>query len=499
MWLEVTLKSSAGEIELSTVGGASGVFLLDGVRGFGLPEREIESTPLPAVHGSVFRSTRFGESEMMLPVAFRDTDQSQVSVRVREFERVLVPASSEPVELIVRAPELGTVRRRWCYYVDGLQGGLGGQDSHVWWRHCAVKLLALDPLWFGVTRVQEQRVAAARKAFITGADPRVQRVNLAENPTFSSFHNVVLYRGQSHTRSLTDTEGIDGGSGLILTAKAAGSGGISTGLRSTSTLPPASLFAGRVMVRASAPMSVEARFSRQDTPASEWAYLGTPAVVEAPAGEWVAVEARTDAAHTLHKVSLDLNVTSPDGGPMPIGESITVSQLIIEAGTETGEFFSGDTPDTSDPDYRWEGAPGRTPSVADGRGASHAYPFFPVMLSDSTVQGAQVINIQGDAEAWPVWEVTGPGEDLLIQNDDTGERIFIRGQFGEKVTITTRPQEQDVTSGSAMDGSLWERVSEDSTFFPLKPGINRIRMSMVNGKPESTVTLKYVEQWLAGF
>ena len=489
MWLEVTLKSSAGEIELSTVGGSSGVFLLDGVRGFGLPEREIESTPLPAVHGSVFRSTRFGESEMMLPVAFRDTDQSRVALRVREFERVLAPASSEPVELIVRAPELGTVRRRWCYYVDGLQGGLGGQDSHVWWRHCAVKLLALDPLWFGQTRVQEQRVSAARKAFITGAAPKLLRVNLAENPNFSSFRHVVRSLGtQSHTRSLTDTGGVNGGSGLIFTATDDDAGGVRTSLQSTSALPPASLFAGRVMVRASAPMRVEARI-----------FPGAPAVVEAPAGEWVAVEARTDKARTLHSVDLDLKVMSPDGGPVPVGESVTLSQLIIEAGTETGEFFSGDTPDTSDTEYRWEGTPGMSPSIADGRGTAHAYPFFPVLLSDSTVQGAHVLNIQGDAEAWPVWEVTGPGEDLLIQNDDTGEKIFIEGQFGEKVTITTRPQEQDVTSASAMDGSLWERVSEDSTFFPLQPGINRIRMSMVNGKPESTVTLKYVEQWLAGF
>lgn len=303
MWLEVTLKSSAGEIQLSTVGGASGVFLLDGVRGFGLPEREIESTPLPAVHGSVFRSTRFGESEMMLPVAFRDENQSKVALRVREFERVLAPASSEPVELIVRAPELGTVRRRWCYYQDGLQGGLGGQDSHVWWRHCAVKLLALDPLWFGQTRVQEQRVSAARKAFLT----------------------------------------------------------------------------------------------------------------------------------------------------------------------------------------------------ASSTGTGAGVPFFPVMLSDSTVEGAYVLDIQGDAEVWPVWEVTGPGEDLLIQNDATGDRIFVEGQIGETITITTRPQEQDVVSASAMDGSLWERVSEDSTFFPLQPGINKVRMSMVSGKPESTVTLKYVEQWMAGF
>ena len=115
------------------------------------------------------------------------------------------------------------------------------------------------------------------------------------------------------------------------------------------------------------------------------------------------------------------------------------------------------------------------------------------------MQGAHVLDIQGDAEAWPVWEVTGPGEDLLIQNDATGDRIFIQGQIGETITITTRPQVQDVTSASAMDGSLWERVSEDSVFFPLQPGINKVRMSMVNGKPESTVTFKYVEQWLAGF
>lgn len=496
MWLEVTLRSSAGEIELSTVGGASGVFLLDGVRGFGLPEREIESTPLPAVHGSVFRSTRFGESEMMLPVAFRDENQSKVALRVREFERVLAPASSEPVELIVRAPELGTVRRRWCYYVDGLQGGLGGQDSHVWWRHCAVKLLALDPLWFGQTRVQEQRVAAARKAFITGASPRVTRVNLAPNPDITSSYGLVDYSGQGYTRSYRD---IESGGGATYTIAGGGDGGIYMGLRSVSTLPPASLFTGRVMASASVPLKVEARFSARDTPSSGFYFAGPTTEVVLPAGEWLEVPARTDVARTFSMVSLDLKFLSLDGGKIPKGESFTISQLIIEAGTEAGEFFSGDTPDTSGTEYRWEGTPGRSPSIADGRGAAHAYPFFPVLLSDSTVQGAYVLNIQGDAEAWPVWEVTGPGEDLLIQNDDTGERIFIEGQFGETVTITTRPQEQDVVSASVMDGSLWERVSEDSVFFPLQPGVNRIRMSMVNGKPESTVTLEYVEQWMAGF
>lgn len=484
MWLEVTLKSSAGEIELSTVGGASGVFLLDGVRGFGLPEREIESTPLPGVHGSVFRSTRFGESEMMLPVAFRDENQSKVALRVREFERVLAPASSEPVELIVRAPELGTVRRRWCYYVDGLQGGLGGSDSHVWWRHCAVKLLALDPLWFGQTRVQEQRVAAARKAFITGAAPRVQRRNLHPNPRgsygLSGFNLSGVPIGFEYASMSTSVK--NGEPWVTATAQKAGLQG----------------FQLSMLERLTGPVTVSFDVLPGDGVKHLYFHIGS-VKNEFALEPGKRVRLHGFGVQTSPRDGFLVIFSGPDGADLPVGASLGITNVLIEQTDTLGKFFDGDTPDTSDAIYLWEGTPGRSPSVADGRGASHAYPFFPVMLSDSTVQGAYVLSIQGDAEAWPVWEVTGPGEDLLIQNDDTGERIFIRGQFGEKVTITTRPQEQDVTSGSAMDGSLWERVSEYSVFFPLKPGINRIRMSMVNGKPESTVTLKYVEQWLAGF
>lgn len=479
MWLEVTLKSSAGEIELSTVGGASGVFLLDGVRGFGLPEREIESTPLPAVHGSVFRSTRFGESEMMLPIAFRDENQSKVALRVREFERVLAPASSEPVELIVRAPQLGTVRRRWCYYVDGLQGGLGGQDSHVWWRHCAVKLLALDPLWFGQMRVHEQRVAAARKAFITGAAPQVQRRNLHQNPRGA--YGVYGFRAGFGIMGRAAVALSTSSSGVVATVSYAGT------TPTTHVEIPSALPEGVYMC--SVTVTPGPGVTHVWMTGSDW--------VEASEGVPVRVSALiTTQRQTEFNVSFHAGDRS---APVPKGAHVTISDVLIEAGDALGEFFDGDTRNTDTAEYRWEGTPGRSPSIADARGAAHAVPFFPVLLSDSTVQGAYVLSIQGDAEAWPVWEVTGPGEDLLIQNDDTGEKIFIRGQFGETVTITTRPQEQDVVSASAMDGSLWERVSDDSVFFPLQPGINRIRMSMVNGKPESTVTLRYVEQWMAGF
>src|SRR5699024_4250751 len=126
-------------------------------------------------------------------------------------------------------------------------------------------------------------------------------------------------------------------------------------------------------------------------------------------------------------------------------------------------------------------------------------PFLPIVLASSTVDGAYQLNIQGDANAWPIWEITGPGEDLLIENTETEERIFIRGEFGEKVTIDTRPTIADIYSETEDDGELWERVDDDYKLFPLKPGLNKIRITMVNARPNSLVILRYSETWLAGW
>src|SRR5690606_1295766 len=65
-FLRVFLRSTAGEIELSTHDHTAPFKLLDGARGFGLPSRSVESSPLPSANGSVFRSQRFDESEVML-------------------------------------------------------------------------------------------------------------------------------------------------------------------------------------------------------------------------------------------------------------------------------------------------------------------------------------------------------------------------------------------------------------------------------------------------
>ena len=104
--------------------------------------------------------------------------------------------------------------------------------------------------------------------------------------------------------------------------------------------------------------------------------------------------------------------------------------------------------------------------------------------------------MSGDAPAWPVWEISGPGEDLLIENTDTGEQIFIEGEFGEVVTIDTKAG--DIYSESFTQGELWDRTSLDSVLFPLQSGNNSIRVTMVNARPDSEVRLRYREVFRAG-
>ncbi|MEH0058809.1 hypothetical protein [Auritidibacter ignavus] len=124
-------------------------------------------------------------------------------------------------------------------------------------------------------------------------------------------------------------------------------------------------------------------------------------------------------------------------------------------------------------------------------GQGYEVPFFPIMVGGSTLQYEYVLQVAGDAPAY--WEavVTGPGEDFQIMNE-TGDELFIPGRIESPVLIKTRPQEQDIT---LTDGTpVWERVpvGRDS-LFPLLPGRNVVRMSMVGAAPQSEIRLRYRE------
>ena len=64
--------------------------------------------------------------------------------------------------------------------------------------------------------------------------------------------------------------------------------------------------------------------------------------------------------------------------------------------------------------------------------------------------------------------------------------------------MTINAQTGDISSDTFTRGELWDRVSLDSELFALAPGRNRIKITMVNARPDSMVRLRYRETFRAG-
>src|SRR5699024_4567175 len=121
---------------------------------------------------------------------------------------------------------------------------------------------------------------------------------------------------------------------------------------------------------------------------------------------------------------------------------------------------------------------------------AYSFPFFPIFLADSTVQGEHELTVEGDAPVWPVWEIVGPGKDVEIIGPG-GDRIFIEGEVTSPIRVVTEPRKRSITDDT---GLIWERMKPgDDQLFPLQPGINKIKMTMVGGTPESTIKAVYSE------
>lgn len=143
------------------------------------------------------------------------------------------------------------------------------------------------------------------------------------------------------------------------------------------------------------------------------------------------------------------------------------------------------------PDPWWMGED-RTTSLQLGGDTkpflSDTVDFFPVTLSASVVQGDLTIHIDGDADVWPVWEITGPGEDLVIESPQG--RIQVDGVFdaGDVLRIDTRQ--------GRMVPDRWSDTSLDSRLFPLHVGSNHLSITMVGATPDTMVRLVWAERWL---
>lgn len=128
---------------------------------------------------------------------------------------------------------------------------------------------------------------------------------------------------------------------------------------------------------------------------------------------------------------------------------------------------------------------------------SKTSPFFPVILSSSSVAGVFEIRVDGDQPVWPVFTVTGPGTDLTIEAD--GKKLHFEGDIAIGRRITFDSAAGDVYDKNNTNGQLWSKVSLDSDFFQLQPGLNKVKVTFTGATAESLLELSYTPQFLAGY
>lgn len=131
-------------------------------------------------------------------------------------------------------------------------------------------------------------------------------------------------------------------------------------------------------------------------------------------------------------------------------------------------------------------------------GAAGVPPMPPVVLAPYSVLGNTTVTNTGNAAAYPVWRISGPGTPTL-QNVTLGRTFGLATALteGETVTIDTAPD------GSAyaidQDGvDRWPDLVKSSPrdLWELVKGPNQLNLALSGSSAASLIELSYVRRWL---
>lgn len=477
--LRVSLSSSAGRINLWPNAKGDGFKLHTKVDGLGVADSVNTMTSLPS-GGAVLRHQRLKEGDMFLPIQIRSNSKKARNDLKTKLEQILTPAKG-PVKVEVMDPYTKDTRSRTTYYRTGLGApDWSGPNSALY----GITLDYAEPWWRGAVRGRKIKVADRKKPFITA------RVEDGEG-NYLNNGNLVLGNSNGWPEEVVyNPTGGPGGDPCVDFEDGKGYWYSVSEMGSMPVTPGETVYF-ELEIKASKPDSMlYATIQNQSGPnqstagrVTDWTSVeGETALAEqGPVAKWVVP---TEWTKILAKKEIPQGVTS-----------ITMQALYFNhsGGSEKSSGYSiskiGMYKSTN-------GGVRRTRR----RGIGPAIPFFPVFVYSSVVEGVYTLNIEGDEESWPTWEIGGPGTDLLIENMTTGEALFIEGDIFEKVTIVTDPQLQDIYSDTWADGQWWDRVDiKQGALFPLKAGENKIKVTMVGATQASYVEYKYREIWGAPY
>jgi hypothetical protein len=148
------------------------------------------------------------------------------------------------------------------------------------------------------------------------------------------------------------------------------------------------------------------------------------------------------------------------------------------------------------PDPFWLGEQRtKTYVTPDGEGLLSSQ-FLPLHLSESQIVGAETITNDGDAEAYPVWTLTGPVDSATIEVADTTFSVPDGLLDTETLVVDTRRGQQSV----AVNGTTaWGRLSPGARLGALPSGESELTITLVGATSDTTLSLDWRERWLTAW
>ncbi|WP_309132632.1 hypothetical protein [Brevibacterium sp.] len=471
----VTLIGNGDQITLDGVGNE--FTLKPGMTGTGLAPWESTYSQLPR-GGSVLRHRRRTNRTIMIPIDVHHGNSPDAYARLEDSRRRLEHLCEDVVEIRLKTKD-GT-RSAYGRLKDGLEGDFAKAVVNNMRMVLVLTFECEDPWFYGPWREQSRAIAKGTKPFLSALAPTRGRRNWNNAPISSWLRSGLSFAAveDGFTRLTTNA---------TATTYASSPAPYETNIPATPGNREV-IFEVRVPADEDAVM-IRPRFMGYGELAG--LDIGVENFVVNP-GEIRLLKAAGTIPDKPGGIRLLIYVKDTAGAYTP-GNVIDVRTIYFG---EPGMPFDGSTEG-----HVWEGRAGRSTSVEMVGGKK----FFPVRLSESSVQGEYEVHIEGDEQVWPVWEIVPPGTDAKLENIDTGEALFLSGQIPDTVTVDTRPRVQDITSPSMPDGQWWDRAGRivggrlvEQDLFPLRRGKNRIRMTMVAATADSLINLRYQETYKAG-
>jgi hypothetical protein len=190
-----------------------------------------------------------------------------------------------------------------------------------------------------------------------------------------------------------------------------------------------------------------------------------------------------------------IQIQRPDGTTRQIAVFTTSGLNTPEVGISNHTIY---TFSLQTPDPYWQDLVSQQLSFSTPPGSGGILPLLPVQLAGSAISSSISVTNGGNAQAWPVWTITGPGTPTMV-NYRSGRQWSLNAPIpaGNIVQVVTKPGQQ-MAVNTTTGVNIWDQLVLGTTLsnlWSLMAGLNQIGITMAGSSPATSVGLSWVNRW----